>query len=328
MSGDARPRVLCVDDDPQLLKSLRWLLARDHDVVLAEGADEGLRAIASSHFDVIVSDQRMPGMSGTEFLKRARALSPRSVRLLLTGYADFPSVLSSVNDCEVFRFISKPWDSPSLLAVMAEAVRAARAGGHPAPAGGLTTVDLDIDATRETVMVFDRDLGVAAQVELALHGTRHMQWCNGIGQAVRTLSTGQVAVLVTDIGDGDLQQMDLIRALRHHQPQVVVVVHSRLRDSATLGRLINEVKIHRYLTKPAAPDYLRRTLQSALARHRHIMGLPETAMRRAMQLSSGSTFEQTFANASRRPARDAQAETAQAGTTGGASRSWLQRLFD
>ena len=61
------------------------------------------------------------------FLKQARALSPRSVRLLLTGHADFPAVQASVNECDVFRYVAKPWDSASLLTIVADAMRAARA---------------------------------------------------------------------------------------------------------------------------------------------------------------------------------------------------------
>ena len=323
MSTDARPRVLCVDDDPQLLKSLRWLLARDHEVVLAEGGEQGLQALATGHFDVIVSDQRMPGMCGIEFLKQARALSPRSVRLLLTGHADFPAVQASVNECDVFRYVAKPWDSASLLTIVADAMRAARALQDQPPANDATRVDLAIDPTHETVLVFDRDRSVATQVKEALQGTRHVQWCNGIGKAVGALSSGRVAVLVTDIGDGDLQQMDLIRALRSHQPQVVVVVYSQLRDSATLGQLINEGKIHRYLTKPAVPDYLRRTLQSALLRHREIMSHPETALKQELQASEAQTFESAFAAVARLPPGNRPPPAGGAGS----GRGWLHRLF-
>jgi len=320
MNRSARSRVLCVDDDPQLLKSLRWLLARDHEVVLAEGGEQGLQALATGHFDVIVSDQRMPGMCGIEFLKQARALSPRSVRLLLTGHADFPAVQASVNECDVFRYVAKPWDSASLLAIVADALRDARALQNQPPANDASMVDLDIDPTHETVLVFDRDRAVATQVKEALQGTRHVQWCNGIGKAVGALSSGRVAVLVTDIGDGDLQQMDLIRALRRQYPQVVVVVHSKLRDSAVLGQLINEGRIHRYLTRPVGPDLLRRALQSALARHRDLLNHPGLAARAASPTATGRPSEPALLVPG--PRSGGSADNARS-----PRRGWMQRVF-
>mgnify|MGYP006178134753 CR=1 FL=1 len=115
MSQVSLPKVLCVDDEPGLLRSLRWLLRGQYEVAVASSGFDGLALLGAENFDVVISDQRMPGMTGTEFLERAKQVSPRSIRLLLTGYSDFNAVLSSVNDSEVFRFISKPWDNQKLL---------------------------------------------------------------------------------------------------------------------------------------------------------------------------------------------------------------------
>ena len=71
---------------------------------------------------VIISDQRMPVMPGVELLRQAREISPHSVRILLTGYSDLASIVGSINDGEVYRFISKPWDNQDLQTTVAEAV--------------------------------------------------------------------------------------------------------------------------------------------------------------------------------------------------------------
>jgi serine/threonine-protein kinase len=96
---------------------------------------EAVRWIGERRFDVIVSDQRMPEMTGVEVLKQAQQLSPRSVRVLLTGYSDTDAILDAINEVEVHRFLQKPWDNQRLKQVVDEAVELARAlaeGGQAA----------------------------------------------------------------------------------------------------------------------------------------------------------------------------------------------------
>lgn len=108
MGHTKKPRVLCVDDEPSVLRALGWLLRSRFEVSSTTDAHEGLSLLRQGAFEVVISDQRMPGMTGTEFLQRAKIESPNTMRLLLTGYSDYADILGSVNDCEVFRFINKP----------------------------------------------------------------------------------------------------------------------------------------------------------------------------------------------------------------------------
>jgi response regulator RpfG family c-di-GMP phosphodiesterase len=105
-------RVLFVDDEINVLDGIRRNLRKSFDVVTAAGPEEGLQAIAGSAapFAVIVSDMRMPGMDGIEFLERARALAPDTVRIMLTGNADQETAVRAVNRGEVFKFLNKPCD--------------------------------------------------------------------------------------------------------------------------------------------------------------------------------------------------------------------------
>ena len=122
MEGSVRPRVLCVDDEPNTLTALNRALRREYTVKTAPGGEEGLAALEQhGPFAVVISDMRMPGMNGAEFLKRARDQDPDSVRMLLTGYADVDSVMAAVNDGYIFRFITKPWEAETLLTAVANA---------------------------------------------------------------------------------------------------------------------------------------------------------------------------------------------------------------
>jgi response regulator RpfG family c-di-GMP phosphodiesterase len=116
MANGDRPRILCVDDDPNVLEGLKRTL-RGHYVV--ETATEGKVAIemlkSAEPFAVIMSDQRMPQMTGTQFLAQARIVASSSVRVLLTGQADMQSAMDAVNEGNIFRFLTKPCTTDVLL---------------------------------------------------------------------------------------------------------------------------------------------------------------------------------------------------------------------
>lgn len=114
-----KPRILCVDDEPNVLAGLQRNLRTRFEVAVASGGAEGLQRIAEdTPFAVVVSDMRMPGMDGAQFLSAARAASPDSVRVLLTGHADFDAALAAVNEGQIFRFLTKPCPHDVLVATL------------------------------------------------------------------------------------------------------------------------------------------------------------------------------------------------------------------
>lgn len=109
-------KILCVDDDPNILQGYRRILRKDFDIHIAEGGEEAMTAISrEQNFAVIVSDMRMPGMNGVEFLARAKDLAPDTVRIMLTGDAEQRTAMDAVNEGTIFRFLTKPC-SPDTLA--------------------------------------------------------------------------------------------------------------------------------------------------------------------------------------------------------------------
>jgi EAL domain-containing protein (putative c-di-GMP-specific phosphodiesterase class I)/CheY-like chemotaxis protein len=120
---DARPRVLCVDDEPFVLEGMRDILRRGFAVQLADSGEEGLELLKRdpAGFAVVISDMRMPGMNGAVFLREARRVAPLAVRMLLTGETDAVAAASAVNEGQIFRFLHKPCPSDDLRRACAAA---------------------------------------------------------------------------------------------------------------------------------------------------------------------------------------------------------------
>ena len=127
-----KPKLLFVDDEQRVLNSMRIMFRRDFDLYLAAHGDDALRIIQDQDIDVVVADHRMPRMTGVEVLARVRVLSPRTVRILLTGYADLDAVEGSINDGEVFRFLTKPCPPKELRQVIGLAAQVARSNAGTA----------------------------------------------------------------------------------------------------------------------------------------------------------------------------------------------------
>lgn len=113
--------LLIVDDEDEILKSLYRQFRRDYQVYTARSAAEGFRLLMEKPIQVIISDQRMPEISGSEFLGKVKTEFPDAIRLLLTGYADIQAVIAAVNEGNIFRYITKPWDPVELSTVVRQA---------------------------------------------------------------------------------------------------------------------------------------------------------------------------------------------------------------
>ncbi len=119
-----RRTLLLVDDEPNILASLKRLLRRDaYHILTANSGQEGLDVLASHAVDVIVSDQRMPGMLGADFLRKAKLLCPQTIRIMLSGYTELQAVTDAVNEGAIFKFLTKPWEDHQLREHIAEAFR-------------------------------------------------------------------------------------------------------------------------------------------------------------------------------------------------------------
>jgi diguanylate cyclase (GGDEF)-like protein len=118
-----QPTLLLVDDEPSIVSSLKRLLRGDgYRILTANSGSEGLQLLAEHTVDLIVSDQRMPEMTGVEFLRKVRQLYPDTVRIVLSGYTELQTVTDAVNGGAIYKFLTKPWDDEQLRGHIQEAV--------------------------------------------------------------------------------------------------------------------------------------------------------------------------------------------------------------
>ncbi len=114
----AKRPILVVDDEPEMLKSLRDLLRMDFDVFTANSGAEGMKLLQEHPIHVVMTDQRMPQMSGVEFLRQIKDEHPVAIRMIFTGYADIQAIIDAINQGKIFRYVSKPWEPDELIAAL------------------------------------------------------------------------------------------------------------------------------------------------------------------------------------------------------------------
>ena len=118
-----RPSVLYVDDQVGNLTTFRANFRRYADIKTATSGEEALQLLETEEFPIVISDQRMEGLSGTELLTRVRQRYPDSIRILLTAHSDFSAVVDAINEGQIARFVRKPWDREEMRVILEDASR-------------------------------------------------------------------------------------------------------------------------------------------------------------------------------------------------------------
>ena len=264
------PAVLFVDDEERVLHALAALFQGTYEVHTAAGGAEALELIKAKRFLVIVSDQRMPGMTGVELLREARTLAPSAVRLLLTGYSDFSAIVSSVNESEIFRYITKPWQQAELEATLGEAVEVAIAA-EAAAAGGR-----HYERASGNVVVLGQPALARSVRELSL-GALGVQEAYDDETVLDIVSHDDIGVVVSELRANLEEPEALLHVLKNASPHTQLVAISEVPDADLAIRLINEARIHRYLGKPVNLSLLQQAVVSGLQRYSRLGDAPGLA---------------------------------------------------
>ncbi len=275
-------RILLVDDEERILRTLTMLLKMQYQVFSTTDGNEALKILKTEKIHVLISDQRMPLMVGTELLRQAKNLSPQTMRILLTGYADVEAALDSVNEGEIFRYINKPWGPKELRDTVADAAGIAMkletvsvpSFPAPAPARGVTCLVLD-----EDVLVYEA-------VKEILGATHQVLWRTTMASALAVMASQTIAVLVTElqVGDGDTSVM--LKTLKQEYPDVLTIINTSFKDTVRVSQLINQAQVFRYLPKPLRKGLLAKSLESTLMRYKQLQDVPVLKEATKVEVSS------------------------------------------
>jgi serine/threonine-protein kinase len=261
-TGVKQARLLLVDDEERILSALKSLFRQRYHVFTTTDGNKALDFMGKYHVHVIISDQRMPIMPGVELLRRSQGISPTSVRILLTGYSDLASIVGSINDGEVYRFISKPWDNTDLQTIVAEAATIGlQLADTKTPAAALPK---KMDAG---VLVIDRDEEIYRVARELLGGLCPVVYAADADAAVAVMQAQEIAVVITDVEAGQGQLTDMLKLLKRENPQILTIVATSASDAELVIELINEAQIFRFLNRPVNVKLLKGHLNAALQRY-------------------------------------------------------------
>lgn len=323
--GIKKGSVLCVDDEPNILRSLRWLLQREFEVMTAPSGQDALALVRQNNFDVIISDQRMPGMSGVELLREVRKIAPRAMRILLTGYSDVAAVMRSVNESEVFRFINKPWHINDLPRVVEEAATIAQA--HPAPAPTPEAAeDTPIDNQIETLLLVDDDEMAAMMLQQLVGSTIKVAHARSLAEAIDALAAQNVGVIVSDTRVAGMDATRLLKMLKQQYPEIVAVVLTEAVDAGDIIALINQGQIYRFVPKPIKAGFLKLVVTSAILKHHQLKESPDFVKRHMVERVAADTKDDLMKDVQQVAALGAVASSAAAPAGPAGAESLLQRV--
>jgi serine/threonine-protein kinase len=261
-TGIKQARLLIVDDDERILAALKSIFRQRYHVFTTTDGNKALDFITRYQMHVIISDQRMPIMLGVELLRQSREISPRSVRILLTGYSDLAAIVGSINDGEVYRFISKPWDNQALQAVVDEASTIAL------ELADTKTVPVSLpEKMKAGVLVVDQDEDVFRVVRELIGGLCPVVYADGTDAALNMLKKHEIAVVIADVESSQEQLTSMLKLLKQEYPQILSIVATKAKDAELVIELINQAQVFRILHKPINVTTLKAQVNAALQRY-------------------------------------------------------------
>ena len=284
---DAKPKpaILLLDDEERILNALKAIFRFKYQVYTATEGAQALDLLRRHRIHVVVSDQRMPTMTGVEFLRQAREIAPSTVRILLTGFSDLSAIIDSVNDGEVYRFINKPWGNKEIEAIVDEAVgiagdlaMAASAGpanSHAACSQPAASAASDgSEPSGAGVIVLNESGEVYHQVAATLGGAYQVWYARDTTACLGLLERQEVAVLVAGLNADAQDYTVLFKLLKQEHPELLTIVMAESADADEVVELINQAKIYRYIPMPCKPARLRYFIESAVERSRRYVSNP------------------------------------------------------
>ena len=262
-----KARILFVDDEERIVNLLRMMFRTIYEVHTATSGAQALEIIRAHKIHVIVSDQRMPGMLGVELLAKVCQESPDTVRLLLTGYSDLAAIVGSVNEGEVFRFISKPWHQDEIRATLAEAAEIGLlSASAPKPGLGFAPAT-PAPSHCPGLLLLDESEADRHEIARSIGRDHQVFHAASIAEALQVLERHDIGVMVCEAQVGGRDTGELLHVLKNSFPAIITVMLTQSADSDVVIKLINQARIYRFATKPIRQAVLQLAVSAAMKEH-------------------------------------------------------------
>lgn len=251
-------RILFVDDEERILRSLAMQFRRHYEVLTENDPLRALQRLRGP-VHVLVSDQRMPQMSGSQLLAQAREIAPDTLRILLTGYSDLDAAVEALNSGGIFRYLTKPWDQQEMAFTLRQAAEMVSRQTPQASAALSSAL-----AAPLSVLLLDDDADTLAVVgEFCVAGGHQLLRARNLAEAMVLLNNEAVDILVSDLKLAGEDTAPLLKSLAQAHPRLLSLVVTPFRDTQALLRLVNEAQIFRYLPKPVRRGLFEKGLKAA-----------------------------------------------------------------
>jgi DNA-binding NtrC family response regulator len=285
-----KKNILFIDDEIRILRTLKALFRKDYSVHLANSGNEALDLLKKKKMDIVVSDQRMPGLLGNELLSKVRRIQPQAIRMLLTGYLDRKAIIKTINEGEIYRFISKPWDRDEIKEIISDAAIASEIEHIDSGDENTSQEAVELDnrqrlinhgIIKPLIIVLENDVHTRQQIrEMGSKIGVQVHFVNKIRGVLGVLHLRpSIGTLLLSL---DNQSEDIISALalmRKVRPNLVTIALAETTDSEVAVNLINQSQVFRYLAKPIENEEFEKILVDGLIRN-HKLKTNDLAKRR------------------------------------------------
>ena len=277
-----KPKIAFIDDEPRILRSLKMHFRQSHDVFITTDASELMKYVSEHDVQVVISDQRMPDKQGTEVLRDIKAASPNTLRILLTGYADLNAVIDSVNEGEIYRYITKPWQNDELKQIVNKATEIAQQTQeitqNTMQGNDTQKVSGGTDSNRN-ILVLDDDDSVYQQIKSHFKSAYTVSWASNLEQAAKLLQKKRFGVTITDSTLNKENITPIVYALKNIQPDLMVLMLTEFKDAHMVIDLINKGQVYRCLPRPTNFSIMSISLDRAFDHHERLVQQPILAAR-------------------------------------------------
>ncbi|MBI5509299.1 MAG: response regulator [Deltaproteobacteria bacterium] len=252
MQGTPKPVILIVDDEPDNLDLLERALRSEYVVHRAASGHEALQLLPDlPELSIIITDQRMPGLAGTEMLRKARVRRPEAVRIILTGYTEPADLIDAINNSNVYRYLTKPFRPDELRLLLRRALRVNRAGG------GYMVDEVTGLANRGLLQrQLARELARADRLAAPLVVVAIR--VNGVSECIAALGEPTTELMIANVAESLEKQIRAMDILGYYDPGIFLAILPGCSEPETAVRRLVE------LAEQASDAQTMRTRVSAL----------------------------------------------------------------